>query len=31
MKYPNGDIFKGQFKDDKMNGHGVYKYADGAI
>ena len=31
MKYPNSDIFQGQFKNDKMNGHGVYKYADGAI
>jgi hypothetical protein len=28
-KLANGSIYKGEYKDDKMNGHGVYKWADG--
>jgi hypothetical protein len=30
-KLANGSIYKGEYKDDKMNGHGVYKWADGDI
>lgn len=29
--YPNGDIFKGHFKNDLRHGVGSCKYADGSI
>ena len=28
MNFYNGNVFKGQFKDDKIHGHGTMKYAD---
>ena len=28
MKFANGNIHEGNYKDDKKNGHGVYKFAN---
>lgn len=31
IKYINGDIYDGNWKDDKKNGNGVYKWKNGNV
>ena len=31
MKFKNGDVFEGEFKNNKANGHGIIKYNSGDI
>lgn len=31
LKFPNGDVYEGQFKNSKRNGYGVYKYTKGDV
>ncbi len=30
-KWASGEVFEGEYKDDKKNGHGILKYADGNV
>jgi hypothetical protein len=30
-KYSDGDVYEGQFQNNKKNGYGVYKYSSGNI
>jgi len=30
MGYPDKELYSGEYKYDKKNGHGVYKYKDGS-
>ena len=31
MKYSNGDVYEGEFSNDKMHGEGVFEYATGDL
>jgi len=31
MKYHNGDVYEGEFSEDKMHGKGVFEYAAGDL
>ena len=31
MRYANGDVYEGEWKDNKMHGKGVYRRADGSV
>ena len=31
MYYNNGDVYEGEFENDKKNGSGIYKYNDGTV
>ena len=31
LKYPNGEIYEGEWSENKMHGKGVYTYKDGRI
>jgi hypothetical protein len=30
-RYASGDVYEGEYQDDKIHGRGVYRYADGSI